>query len=59
MKIEIDFNHYKQLLQAQLELSCLEDGGVDNWSYYSECFDDEYVKELKEIQNMKIEDYEG
>ena len=36
MKIEIDEDEYKQLLEDQKLLRALEELGVDNWEGYSE-----------------------
>jgi hypothetical protein len=34
--IEITQKEYKSLLKSKDELQALEDGGVDNWSWYGE-----------------------
>ncbi len=36
MKIEIDEDEYKQLIEDQKLLRALEEVGVDNWEGYSE-----------------------
>lgn len=35
-KYIVDENRLKELLAAELELECLEWGGVDNWEWYGE-----------------------
>jgi hypothetical protein len=34
--ITIPLAHFKQLLLAEKTLNALEEGGVDNWEWYSE-----------------------
>ena len=59
----------RELLDAYYRLTALEWGGVDNWSWYSESFDDfiknyneenpnHQVKYMEEIANIEINNYD-
>lgn len=38
--VKVPLNRIKELLDYENQLLCLESGGVDNWEWYGECFDD-------------------
>jgi hypothetical protein len=43
--IVITKEEYELLLKRDFKLSCLEDGGVDNWEWYSESLEPYYEGE--------------
>lgn len=49
--MEITKEEYFSLKCAQLELSRLESGGVDNWEWYDECLNPEGELSLYEAEN--------
>lgn len=49
----IDEERLKELLKAELKLMALENGGVDNWSWYSDSLNDF----LKDDFNMNVASY--
>ena len=57
----IDDKKYNELLDAQKKLIALENGGVDNWEWYSESLKD-YFKEKEQLEivqkyNSNIENF--
>lgn len=38
--VTIPVSEYEELLDSAFKLRCLEAGGVDNWSYYSDSLRD-------------------
>ena len=38
--IELTEERYKELLDSEKKLQCLEAGGVDNWEWYSESLEE-------------------
>lgn len=50
--ITISKEEYKRLLKDSVKLSYLEISGVDNWEWYGESFNEDYEKEIEEIENM-------
>lgn len=59
--ITISKEEYLKLIKRDFWLSCLEAGGVDNWSWYGENSKDYYHDCLewnKEHPDMKIEEEE-
>ena len=48
--VTITVEEYTQLLDAQNKLSALENGGVDNWEWYSESLADYYAEKEKDEQ---------
>ena len=51
--ITISKEEYAELLRRDYELSCLEDGGVDNWDWYGESFNND---EWREVQEYTIDE---
>ena len=51
---KIDENTLRTLIEAELQLNCLECAGVDNWHYYGEAFS-EAIRDFKEEYNIPIE----
>ena len=47
-----------ELLEANLRLAALENGGVDNWEWYGDSLCD-YLRNYCEWNNMQYEDEEG
>ena len=47
-----------ELLEANLRLAALENGGVDNWEWYGDSLCD-YLRNYCEWKNMQYEDEEG
>ena len=48
--MEISKERYEELLDAEMKLSCLEAGGVDNWDWYSESLEEYWDwKEKREV----------
>lgn len=43
----IDEERLRELLKAELRLMALENGGVDNWSWYSDSLSDFLKEDLK------------
>ena len=37
--VKVPLDVLAELIEAKEELSALENGGVDNWEWYGECFD--------------------
>lgn len=48
--ITITKEEYQYLTDRDFELSCLESGGVDNWSWYDESLQEyrDYIRKRKE-----------
>ena len=47
--VTIPTKRYKQLLQQEDKLECLEAGGVDNWEWYSDSLSDQgYFERVEE-----------
>lgn len=46
-----------ELLTAEFNLTALERGGVDNWSWYGDSIED-YINLMSEENNHDFEDYE-
>lgn len=47
-----------ELLEANLRLAALENGGVDNWEWYGDSLCD-YLRNYCEWNNIQYEDEEG
>ena len=47
-----------ELLEANLRLAALENGGVDNWGWYGDSLCD-YLRNYCEWNNIQYEDEEG
>lgn len=47
----------KELVLAELNLSALEQGGVDNWSWYGDSVSD-FLNRLSEEYRQDFEDFE-
>ena len=56
-EITISVGRYKDLLKAELELSMLECGGVDNWQWYGESLNPEGEKSYWELCEEIDEEY--
>lgn len=39
-EITITKKRYRELLDCELQLNCLHNGGVDNWDWYGEAMDE-------------------
>lgn len=50
--VTLSKKEYKELLKDSLALQYLEAGGVDNWSWYGDSFNEDYYKELEEIERL-------
>lgn len=49
LNIDITKNMYEKLIKRDYILTCLENGGVDNWEWYGESYPRE--EDLKELEN--------
>jgi len=38
-----------ELLEAENTLNCLQNGGVNNWDWYEECFDEHDYEEITDL----------
>ena len=52
MKIQIDSERLKKLERAEMKLQALEQGGVDNWEFYSEALN-EYSNTIELEENIE------
>lgn len=52
----IDECELKSLLRKSVELDALECGGVDNWSYYSESFEEYFRDEMEENPDKYVDE---
>lgn len=49
--VKVSLSRVKDLLNCEDQLSRLEDGGVDNWQGYEECWEDYN----SEVSNAEVE----
>lgn len=56
--VVINTERLADLLRSEIELSALQAGGVDNWDWYGDCFD-ENTRELLDADNETIIRSEG
>lgn len=53
--VKINKSRLIRLLNAEMELEALQAGGVDNWSWYSESFQD-YINQYLKDNNLTRDD---
>lgn len=53
MFVNIPEKELKHMAKCVVELGMLEQGGVDNWQWYGECFPDDYDQEQEAIDYLK------
>lgn len=56
--VRVRVQRLAKLLRHEIELLALQDGGVDNWDWYGDCFTEE-VDELLEADDEDLIKSEG
>ena len=56
--VRVRVQRLAKLLRHEIELLALQDGGVDNWDWYGDCFT-EKVEELLETDDENLVKLEG
>ena len=56
--VRVSVPRLAELLRSEIELLALQAGGVDNWDWYGDCFDDE-TSELLDADNEDLIKSEG